>query len=345
MHRLFFVIILLLATNSFAAEVANLYQAQVPVSTQTEQERQQLAPEILRKVILKVVGDRAALDIADLSPVLSRANELVQQFQYQRLNEISEDLTQPDRLALILTFNQSALAQALNESSLPIWSSSRPDVLIWLTLDEYVIGAQSQRADITERLYAAAEQRGLPILLPLMDLQDQAQVRAADVRGGYVDNVAIASQRYGAAVVLTANMAIENGQAHINWQTELNGQTEVWHSRGDVAVAINAGIEELTDRVSRRFTQVVSNPNSYQYDLEISDVTGFADYSRVMDYLKKAQYVTDVNLVKLSADSLFMRISLQGDLDVFKQALSIERVLAADTFYSDDDVLRYRLLP
>jgi hypothetical protein len=248
-------------------------------------------------------------------------------------------------LALILTFNQSALAQALNESSLPIWSSSRPDVLIWLTLDEYVIGAQSQRADITERLYAAAEQRGLPILLPLMDLQDQAQVRAADVRGGYVDNVAIASQRYGAAVVLTANMAIENGQAHINWQTELNGQTEVWHSRGDVAVAINAGIEELTDRVSRRFTQVVSNPNSYQYDLEISDVTGFADYSRVMDYLKKAQYVTDVNLVKLSADSLFMRISLQGDLDVFKQALSIERVLAADTFYSDDDVLRYRLLP
>ena len=351
MHRLFIVLISLLATESFAAEVANLYQSPVPVVSQSEQERQQLAPQVLRQVILKVVGDRSALDVTDLSPVMNQANSLVQQFQYERINEITDDATQPDRLALVLKFNEESLNQSLTNIGLPIWSKSRPDVLIWLALDDgqqrAVIGAESTEYHIPSILTSAAEQRGLPLFMPVMDLQDQTQVRFADVWGDFSDSINLASQRYAPAVTLIARVSMQGeGSSQIHWHALINGQSENWQSRGDIETALNAGIEELTDRLARRFTQVVS---SNQYDkqlaLQITNVKDYADFSRVMQYLSKLQYVSKVELESLAGEQVDVDISLKGDVAVFNQTLKIDHVLFESTGGNEANTLRYRLMP
>lgn len=351
MHRLFIVLISLLATESFAAEVANLYQSPVPVTTQSEQERQQLTPQVLQQVILKVVGDRSVLDITDLSPVLNKSNKLVQQFQYERINEVSEDLTQPDRLALVLKFNEASLNKSLSNLGLPIWSKTRPDVLVWLALDDgqsrTVLGAESSEHQIPTLLTQAAEKRGLPLFLPVMDLEDHAQVKFADVWGDFSDSISLASQRYAPEVTLIARVSLQNSSiSQIYWHAVINGQSEKWQSRGDLQTALNAGVEELTDRLARRFTQVVSN-NQYdkKINLQITHVDDYADFSRVMQYLSKLQYVSDVQLSTLAGDQVDVTISLKGDLSVFNQSLSIGRILREVPSNGSSGVLRYRLLP
>lgn len=351
MHRLFIVLISLFATQSFAAEVANLYQSPVPVVTQSEQERQQLAPQALRQVILKVVGDRSALDVTDLTPVLSQANNLVQQFQYERINEITEDLTQPDRLALLLKFNKGSLNKSLTNLGLPIWSNTRPDVLVWLAVDDgqsrTVVGAESTKHNIPVLLEQAADMRGLPIFMPLMDLEDQSQVRFADVWGDFSESIEAASNRYAPQVILIARVSMTDSfNSRVHWHALINGESESWQSRGDIQTALNAGVGELTDRLARRFTQVVSN-NQYnqQLELQISNVTDYADYSRMMKYLSKLQYVSGVQVSTLESDKVDLTLSLQGDLAVFNRSLSIGRVLMEDTSYNPTNTLRYRLLP
>ncbi|PCH65787.1 MAG: hypothetical protein COC04_00975 [Gammaproteobacteria bacterium] len=351
MHRLFIVLISLLATESFAAELANLYQSPVPVVSQSEQERQQLAPEVLRQVILKVVGDRSAIDVTDLSPVLGQANKLVQQFQYERINEITEDLTQPDRLALLLKFNEPSLNKSLTNLGLPIWSKTRPDVLVWLALDDgqnrTVIGAESSEHNIPVLLEQAAELRGLPIFLPVMDLQDHAQVKFADVWGDFSDSIELASQRYAPQVILIARVSMEGRfNSQIHWHALINGQSENWQSRGELPTALTAGIEELTDRLARRFTQVVSsNQYEQQLALQITNVGDYADFARLMQYLSKLQYVSDVKLSSLETDKVDVTLSLKGERSVFNQTLSIGRVLVEDTSYNSSSILRYRLMP
>ena len=351
MHRLFIVLISLLATNSFAAEVANLYQSPIPVASQSEQERKQLAPQALRQVILKVVGDRSALDLTDLNPLMNRANSLVQQFQYERINDINADLTQPDRLALLLTFNKTSLNQSLTNLGLPIWSKTRPEVLIWLALDDgqsrILIGSESIDHNIANLLLQSADARGLHILLPVMDLQDQAQVKFADVWGDFSQSIEAASQRYAPAVILIARVSLKKpGNSQVHWHAIINGQSENWQSRGDLATALNAGIAELTDRLARRFTQVVS---SHQYEqqlsLHIDNVHNYADYSRLMSYLSKLQYVTDVQVAKLVAEQVALTLSFKGDIKVLNRTLAIGRILARDTGYSAANEMRYRLLP
>lgn len=350
MHRLFFVLISLIATSSFAADVANLYQSRLPVPSQSEQDRQQVAPDVLRQVILKVVGDRAVLDSVDITPILLQTEQLTQQYQYHRMNKISDDLTQPDQLEVLLTFNETGLDQSLADAGLPIWGKSRPEVLLWLAIDNgkkrTIVGTDQDNGRIPATIKSAAEMRGLPILMPLMDLQDQRQVKFADLWAGFSESVLQASTRYGAQVILMARVSVtSNGAIEVRWQSLINNKSEQWQSRGSLQQALRAGIDELTDRLARRFTQVVTSRYGQHYSLQISNVHDYADYSRVMNYLSKVQYVSDVQVSSLIAEQIDISISLKGDLEVFNRTLVIDRVLAEDSIYSSENTMNYRLLP
>lgn len=351
MHKIILLLLSLFTTNSFATELVDLYQSQRPVANQEEQERERVAPEILRQVLLKVVGDRVALNAADLTPILSQVNTLIQQSQYRRLNVITDDLTEPDKLALLLKFNESSVNQVLTNMRLPIWSKSRPDVMVWLAIDNgnsrRILSADDTDTAYTTALNQAATQRGLPILLPIMDLQDQTQIDVADVWAGFADPVQQASQRYAAKIILMGSVSTNaNDALHVRWQSLINGESEQWQSKGDINTALQSGIETLTDSLARRFTQVVSN-DSQQGALEmvISNVRDYADYSRVIDYLTKLQYVSGIQIAAFEQDKLTVNVLIKGDKAVFNRTLAIEQVMQQESSNNASDVSQFRLLP
>lgn len=351
MHRLFFVLISLISTSAFSGEVADLYQSHFPVSDQSEQQRQLVAPEILRQTILKVVGDRSSLDIADLSPILAQTESLIQQYQYRRINKISDDLTKPDELELLLTFDQSGLDRLLADNRLPIWGKNRPDVLVWMAINdqqhETILADDQTNAAIKSALDSAVEMRGLPILLPVMDLNDQRLVSFAEIVAGQSDMIIQASQRYAAQVILMASVTISaDRQTRISWLSIINGETDNWQSRGDVNFAIRSGIDELSDRLARRFTQVVAaNASGQEYELHISNVRDYADYARLVHYLNDLQYVSHVEVKNLAGDQVVLLVSIEGDLDVFDRTLAIGQLLRKDTASDYASTMQYRFVP
>ncbi|NOQ82224.1 MAG: DUF2066 domain-containing protein [Methylophaga sp.] len=350
MHRLFFVLISLLVSQSFAADVANLYQSQFPVLSQEEQERQKVAPEILQQVILKVVGDRSALDTVDISSVLAQTERLVQQYQYHRVNSISDDLTKPDQLEVLLSFDKKNLDSALTNIGLPIWSRSRPEVLIWAAVEEgdkrAILSADDTESEIVQALKRTAIIRGLPTLMPVMDLQDQGQVTFTDLWADFSETIESASQRYGSPVILMMKVTVlGDGLLRVNWHARINGESEQWQSRGDINTAIQAGIEELTDRLARRFSQTANNQYENSLTLEISDVNDYSDYDRIVKYLTNLQYVSNVTVSNLVEDRLTLNLDFQGDLAVLDRTLAIDRVLFDESSYMSTDVKNYRLLP
>ncbi|MCX4188171.1 DUF2066 domain-containing protein [Methylophaga sp. OBS4] len=352
MHRLFFALILLsLTCGSHAAEVNNLYQSQTSVSSRDEQERDQLTPQLLREVILKVVGNRAALDAVDLTPILSNSGQYRQQYQYERMTALSADLTRPDDLALVLTFNANSVNQALKDLGLPIWGAIRPDVLVWIALEQannkQVLGLENVPQDIINPLNVAADKRGLPLLLPLMDLQDQAQLTFNDIWTGDDAAVQSASQRYGADVLLTARVTVTDSGSQIRWQADINGERERWQSQGDLTQAIQQGIGVLADRMARRYTQVVTaTADEQRLVMQITDVNDYADFSRLMAYLNQLEYITDIRVINLSEQKLDLDIAFNGNWQVLQRTLSVGRMLLEEnSFDSNNAGKHYRLLP
>jgi len=348
MYRLFFVLISLLVGQAFAADVSNLYQSQIPVSSQSEEERQKVAPEVLQQVILKVVGDRAILDTVDISPILAQTEQLIQQYKYHRINTISDDLTQPDRLEALLSFNKAKLNESLTETGLPIWGSNRPEVLIWLAVDDgkqrHILSADDSQSSIIKALENAAYMRGLPILFPVMDLQDQSQVTYTDLWAGFSETVEKASQRYGSPVTLMVKVRVSSkGLYQVDWHARISGESEQWQSRGDELTAMQAGLDELTDRLARRFSQLEVNQYENILSLQISDVQSYSDYARIEAYLTKLQNVSALQLLNLTEDTLTVNLTFNGDVSVFDRRLAIDRVLLEQSSYSVTDIKSYRL--
>jgi len=348
MYRLFFVLISFLVSPSFAADVANLYQSQIPVSSQSEEEREKVAPDVLRQVILKVVGDRSALDTADLAPILAQTQQHLLQYQYHRMNTISDDLTQPDRLAALLSFNKAKLNDSLTKMGLPIWGRNRPEVLIWLALDENntrtILSADDHESMTKSALTEAAIIRGLPILLPVMDLQDQTQVTFSDLSAGFSESIEAASQRYGAPVILMVKAIHDDtGLLRANWHARINGESEQWQSRGDLNTALAAGINELTDRLARRFSQLEAKQYEHILSLEIMGVANYSDYDRLEKYLTSLQNVSRFQIDNLMEDTVKISLVFNGDEPVLDRTLAIDRVLIEQSPSGFLGTKRYRL--
>lgn len=367
MHKIIFIVLSLFATSSFATEFVDLYQSQSVVTDQQTQEQQRVSPDILRHVLLKVVGDRVALAAANLTPILSNVNSFIQRTEYRRLLETADNSTQSDKLALVLTFNESAVNEALTNNGLPIWSKSRPDVLVWLAIKDgqtsRILAAQDDETLYNKTLEQAAAQRGLPILLPIMDLQDQSQLNVDDVWTGLAPSIEQASLRYGAKIILRVRVTVlANEMVQIDWQSIINGATEQWQSKGEIKSTLQAGIDEFTDRLSRDFTQVVTSQDQHATTaLEISNVRDYADYSRTMSYLRSLQYVSDLQMVSLENEKLVITLQIKGDKSVLLRTLAIEHFIEQDSINSlkqdnnsdieqnnndgSIDVMHYRLMP
>lgn len=351
MHRLFFVLILLsLTCGSYAAEVNNLYQAQLAVDSRDEDEREQLAPQLLHQVILKVVGNSALLNDTDLQPVLKQAGQYVQQFEYVRTNDVSADLTQPDRLALKISFDPDGVNRLIQGLGLPVWGKIRPDILAWVAINkdqsQQLLSLENADSDITPLFETAADKRGLPILLPLMDLQDLTQISFDTVWQQDEATVQLASARYGADMLLMCQATVEGDIATIHWQLVTDDDSKRWQSQGTLQAALEAGVGQLADILASQYSQTVDTSLADQrLTMHISDVIDYGDFTRLMSYLRQLDYITDIRVINLNQQMLNLDIAFTGNVQVLQRTLAVGRMLTEDNSFDGNGAKQYRLLP
>lgn len=352
MCKLSIILLHLLALKSFAVEVPNLYQHPVLVFSQSKEERQYIVPQVLRQVILKVVGDRSALDVINLSPILDQANILVERFQYVRMNEINEGVTYQNSLELLFKFNEVALEKLLANFGLFTWGHVRPDILVWIAMDDdgyrKIIGTYDGEYNISTLVKNSAKLRGLPIFMPIIDLQDYSEVKFIDIWKGYFSkSIRIASQRYAPEVIIIGRISIQNNlNCQIYWRALINNKSESWQSKGELRTALTAGIEELIDRLARHATKLIINKHNKNVLLQINNISNYADFSRLINYLSKIQYVSQLRLFGLSAGRINIMISLEVRKKVFDKVLDGGLVLRKeDNIYNASEDSHYRMLP
>ncbi len=346
MTRLITVLFLIFtASSAFAAQVSNFYQAQVPVASQSDQDRSQVTSEALKQTIIKIVGDRQAVNKADITALLADADRYVARYSYQKINHDDDPIT-PEQLAVNFIFDAKTLTNALQRTGLPIWGENRPEILIWLASDrdgeQNLIGDSDNNivSDIIER---EAARRGLPVVLPVMDLEDQTQISFSDIWTGNNNTVQQASERYGTRIIVTAQIRGNESQTGISWQVLSNDNNFRWQSEGDLNTAIAGGIDQLADTLGQRFAQQIGP--SQQLAVEIIGVKDYNDYNRLLAYLNNLQVVESVSVVSMSEQTLKVGLTIQGEVSKFRELLAFDGLLQANEVMADNNVVQYRLLP
>lgn len=208
--RLFASCLLFASLSVSAAQVEGLYEVREPVASQEPSERAAAMSRALQSLAVRLTGQRKVAQDARLKPLLADPQQLVQQFVYEPGTPVM----------LSVVFDPVLSQRALQQAGFRLWNVERPNVLVWW-LNEQADGgsllASGQEAAVPLR--SAAQSNGVPLSLPLGDLDEQLLVSAEALRASDTQALQDASARYGAdALLAVVARAGEGGGWQADWQ-------------------------------------------------------------------------------------------------------------------------------
>jgi hypothetical protein len=311
-----------------AARLDHLYEAEVPAAGRDTAARDAALGVALQEVLERLTGSRAALQSAAGARLLESPGRFVEQY---RFNEVSASEDPSRRLMLWAQFDGVSLSRELRRAGLPYWGAERPDVLVWLAVDDrgqrYLL-SETGGQGAADLLRQSAQRRGLPVTLPLFDLEDQRALQFTDVWGGFIGPIQAASQRYQPQVILVGKLERTAAQGGwlAEWQLADQGNRQSWRSRGDSqGLVIDAGVTDAAEWLAQRYAVVATQAGMRA--LVVDAVHSLDDYARVSQYLASLSAVDRVDVVSVREDEVEFNLKLSADERNLLQLIALGRML------------------
>jgi len=311
-----------------AARVTDLYAAQVPAGDS----RSDTFGNALGAVLVKLTGHRGIMVDPTVMNRFAEAEAYVEQHR-----------TNPDGSVWVL-FDQVALRRALDSIGQPVWGEERPVTLTWMVMDygtgtrdilaaesdvereqglfevAQPIGDPERQIAVRDILQATAAERGLPLILPLVDSQELDIVSIADVWGGFTESLVLASQRYGVDAILVGRARVSFVEiAQVRWTLMLGSERFDWE--GDIA----SGPDRIADFFAARFA--TSSSALGQMQLRVDGVDSLDDYGRLSRYLSTLDVVEDFSVDQVADQTVVLSVLVRGDADQLMRNIALRRVL------------------
>ncbi|MGE6178441.1 DUF2066 domain-containing protein [Aeromonas salmonicida] len=317
-----------------AAQVTDLYQGKAPTSGDMVAAQSQA----LGDVLVKVTGKRDILTQPDVVKALAAPGDYVQHYGYQDVGPVK---------FLKADFNVAKVNALISQSKFALLGPARPQMALWLVINE---GERRILPDQSSDGWASAlrtqsQAMGLPVSIPLMDLDDNMAVNATDVWGRFAAPILQASQRYGAEMVVLGKLTPEGEKWSIDWGLygpkaggELAELTR-GSSSGTQAEVAQHFADELAAWLVQNYGARISGVASSQ-TLVVEGLSGIDGMITVQKMLQGIASVTKVTIGKLEGDKVTFDLSLQGDKAELIRGLQLEsRLRQID---DNDSGLRYQ---
>lgn len=319
-----------LATVVRAEQVVDLYTAEVLVTSQSGAERERAAREGLADLVVRVTGDPQAREHPQVQEALTRAEDFISEFNYVSTGEAVEvDGESRPASRLVMKFSSVELERLLRAASLSFWPANRPGVLVWMVARDQGELSRVSDAERREQLRARARVRGLPIVLPLDDLEDRLALPARQI--WELDEQAIrnASRRYEAEAILVGRYSeTSSGQWRSDWQLYHPLGNPTFYVRADsVQALLSQAIDETANHFAGLYAIVPREEGPGAVVLQVGGVDGFGDYKAVERYLEDLAMVRRAELVTLRPGVLTLRLIAEGDRSQLLGTLERDRRL------------------
>ncbi|MCG9696791.1 DUF2066 domain-containing protein [Shewanella sp. Isolate11] len=318
--------IVLMANATVATERLQLDESVVKVDDRTTQTKNAALQQALRDVILKNSGSESALDVASINSAISNPTSYIRQFGYQDIE---------GQQYLRASFDQQKIIKLLRDAQLPVWGKQRPLTLMWLAdhnQGEFNIVSDASDTVVSGDIRQISQSRGMPMLLPLMDLDDAMFVGVNDVRGMFADQVAKASQRYNTDYFIMASVEINSdNKASFNMVLYPMGTEQGLYQplaqKSGVADTETAAIGQMLSAVSEFYAAryaVADSGESLSKKLTFIDLSQRKQLVDIEKFLTQLSAVKSVSLIQLKGSTASFSLELFGSEADLKRLLNLE---------------------
>jgi uncharacterized protein len=304
-----------LALTLWCAHVlAGPYDVVVGVVDESPAAREAAAREALATVLPKQTGLRDPLEKSAVAALLANASQWVQQYDYLR----GPDDANPFRLHLV--FDQKGFEQALQKVGVPLWGS-KPSLLMLVRFE--VPGGGSRMVGVEETalkdlVTAQAQQRGVSVVFPLLDLEDQALLTTENMDEPAEASLLALAQRYGCQMVWSGRVRAEQGQWRGDWRVAGEHRVRWDDQRADPEAVVREGVDAALDRwvaARQSLRKPIMAGAQSAVTVWVSDVRHLGDYWHLMEALRQVPGVADVRLAALAPEriGITLRTALATD--------------------------------
>ncbi|MPY24717.1 DUF2066 domain-containing protein [Shewanella psychropiezotolerans] len=317
---------LLLQTNLVsAAEVYQLDETLVPVESRSAAQRQKAISIGLREVVLKNSGTKASISHPSVQAKVKNPSSLLSQFGYKEID---------GELFLQVSFDHQRIIQLLRDAQLPVWGKQRPLTLIWLVEDDaearQIVNDESV-LDSRELFQSASESNGVPLLFPIMDLDDNMNVTLNDIRGKFVEQVARASQRYQADYFVMASIDTRGESVEYSFALYPKSTGETMStpltSKSKVVKDLDTAVNEIISGVSEFYVgryAIADSGSDLDSYVTFVDITELKQVVEIEKYFKQLSAVKSVQLTQLQGTSAKFKLDLFGTEEDLRRLMKLE---------------------
>ncbi|MBX3709793.1 MAG: DUF2066 domain-containing protein [Gammaproteobacteria bacterium] len=254
-------------TPALAVKVVNLYQASISVISQSGDIKEQAIKEGFLEVLIKVSGDPQIDKNPIIRASLKKAEYYVQEYSYS--------LATPDssQYLLQILYERNDVDRLLRKANVAYWGENRPLVLVWL-----VVTNQERDADIVthERpsgIYASIRQEskkfGLPLIFPMMDVDEVNQVSPNDITVLSMSTLKKAAKRYSPDALLIGEITEHDQNVQSQWQLVMSHTQWSWKIDKKTTSAVIASIIKRVNQVMMRRSGALSKNSVKQVSEEL----------------------------------------------------------------------------
>ena len=337
-HSLILLVLLLLpqAHAAGVARPAGFYEGSSPVSGRSVDARDAATRAALGEVLARMTGDVSVSLNAASEALLSAAPRYVRSYRYAEESVELRPGETETRQRLVVTFDPGALVKAAKQAGLPLWDDRRPTTMTW------VVGPTDQgprqlygRERIEQRLpglVEAAQRRGLPLVYPIMDEQDQAAVSTFDIIGEDYERLAEAAARYQTRHMLLVRIESRDGLWYALWSfLQPDQEPRRWRTFGDEPnVALASGFDTYADELASRYVTRVAAGWVQSASLRVVGLRALADYARVLNLLETTSLIESVQPSELVNDEVVLRVDFEGQESDLQRSLEVAGFLSEE---------------
>lgn len=324
MYRIIFLIFLLLSSKCIqSAEVSDLYQFKVLVSDKSTYSRDQASKAALLGVLTKVSGSTVDSELPEIKDAFNNISQFMRKYQYQDA-EYGEQY-------LIIRFDNNKVDSLLNETGYPIWGNRRPLVLIWLAFEDAFqrdLVTREGFPQIEQVLSDQSQKRALPIVLPLLDLEDRVNITVSDVWANFSEPVNLASKRYNPERIVTARLYKPHQQTswHLDWRFTHDSELAIESIIGDQQQVISQMIDDISSALAGRYGVNKSQENNQRGELfMLSGVDSYIELEHAKRRLLTLNVVQDIKIESIADSKVTLKLILNGSTQDLANTLSLDK--------------------
>jgi len=229
--------------GAMPAAATDLYSTKVTVTGQGEPNRMTGFAAALEDVLIKASGAEKLNGDRRLAASKSKAKDFVKSFSYRDQffgKPIRDEQGTRDRpFDLTVDFAEGRIDEILGTLGLKPWLSRRPSLAVFVEMEQGAkstfVTADGSQSDLQrEALVAAAEKRGMSVVLPDAAVLAKSNITGAALKTPSFPALAPVATALGGEVVLVGHLVWDDRELGwaTQWQMASGGQTHRWQMRG-----------------------------------------------------------------------------------------------------------------